>query len=352
MNKAASIASCLGLATFLVPAITSASAAAETPGDVADFYRGKTINLYIGYTPGGTYDLYARLIARFMGAHVPGNPSILARNMAGGGSRKAAGYVAKVVEPDGLSLATANQAFIIEQAMGDKTLPFDTTTLNYIGNPIVVNNVMVTWATSKVKTIDDARHVEVSMGATGGTTSSQYLRAANGLLGTRFKIIYGYPGGNELNLAMENGEIDGRGSNDWISYKATKPDWLRDHKLNVLLQVGLRREPDLANVPLLSELASNPQDQAVLALLSSPIMLGRPLFTSPDVPPARVGALRHAFDETMRDPDFLLAARQERLDIDPVAGASMQAFVKHVVSETPPDVGLRLLSIIGDGLAQ
>ena len=118
------------------------------------------------------------------------------------------------------------------------------------------------------------------------------------------------------------------------------------------LQVGLRREPDLPNVPLLSELASNPQDQAVLALLSSPIMLGRPLFTSPDVPRARVEALRRAFDQTMRDPDFLLAAWQEHLDIDPVSGVSMQAFVKHVVAETPPDVGGRLLSIIGDGLAQ
>jgi tripartite-type tricarboxylate transporter receptor subunit TctC len=339
---------CGTLAFGLALMNSGAPVSAITLDPVADFYSGKVINLYIGYTVGGTYDLYARLVARYIGKHIPGQPLILPRNMTGGGSRIAAGYVAKVAVKDGLSLATANQSFVIEQAMGDKSLQFDVTTLNYIGNPIVVNNVLVTWAMSNVNTIADAKVRLVTMGATGGTTSSQYPRATNALLGTKFKIIYGYPGGNEINMAMENGEVDGRGSNDWVSWKATKPDWLRDHKLNVLVQIGQRREADLANVPLLSELASNDADKQLLELLSSPIMLGRQIFTAPGVPSERIAALRAAFDQTMTDPDFLSEARHEKLDINPVSGQAMQDFVSKVIQETSVATGQRLLSIVGD----
>jgi tripartite-type tricarboxylate transporter receptor subunit TctC len=326
----------------------SATAVAEP---VEDFYRGRTIDFYIGYTPGGTYDLYARLISRYMGEHLPGNPRIIPHNMAGSSSRTAAGFVFKVAPKDGTALVTLNQALVLEQAMGDKTLLFDMTQFNYIGNPIVVNNVVVTWAKSGVQTVDQAKVRELSMGATGGTTSSQYPRAMNALLGTKFKIIIGYPGGNEINLAMENGEVDGRGSNDWVSWKATRPDWLRDRKINILVQVGLNKEQDLPDVPLLSDLASNAEDQDVLKLLSSPIVMGRPILTSPDVSPDRIAALRRAFDATMRDPNFRVEAARMKLDIRPVTGEEMQRFVLETIRTTPATVAQRLSSVIAENVA-
>jgi tripartite-type tricarboxylate transporter receptor subunit TctC len=334
----------LGLSVF----VFSETAVADP---VEEFYRGRTIDFYIGYTPGGTYDLYARLISRYMGENLPGNPRIIPHNMAGSSSRTAAGFVFKVAPKDGTALVTLNQALVLEQAMGDKTLLFDMTQFNYIGNPIVVNNVVVTWAKSGVQTIDQAKTREFSMGATGGTTSSQDPRAMNALLGTKFKIITGYPGGNEINLVMENGEVDGRGSNDWVSWKATRPDWLRDKKINVLVQVGLTKEPDLPDVPLLSDLASNAEDKAVLKLLSSPIVLGRPVLTSPDVPPDRIAALRRAFDETMRDPNFLAEASRMKLDIRPVTGEEMQRFVLETIRSTSATVAQRLSSVISENAA-
>ena len=173
---------------------------------VADFYRGKTVNFEIGDAPGGGYDIYAHFVARFLGAHIPGNPVVVARNMPGAGSRTAAGYVYKVATPDGLTIGASEEALPLEQAVGDETIPFDTAKINWIGSPDADNKVVVTWFTSGVKTIEDAKNREVQMGASADTTSSQYLNAMNALIGTHFKIVYGYPGGGDINLAMERGE--------------------------------------------------------------------------------------------------------------------------------------------------
>ncbi len=219
---------------------------------VAQFYRGKSINFYIGYPPGGAYDLYARLVARFMGEHIPGKPTIIARNMPGAGGHTAAAYVATIAVPDGTSFGTADNSLPLAQVTGDKSLTFDVRKLEYLGNPIVTNNVMVVWHTAGVRSIDDARRREVIMGATRPSNpGGQYPRAANLLLGTKFKLVYGYPGTGDLNIAMEKGEIEGRGSNDWVGWKASKPDWVADRKIIVLAQIGLRREQDLPDVPLL-----------------------------------------------------------------------------------------------------
>ena len=250
-----------GLAAGSVVAslIVSPATAQET---VAQFYKAKTISFYIGYPPGGAYDLYARLVARFMGAHIPGKPSMVPRNMPGAGGHTAAAYVANIATPDGTSIGTADNSLALAQVTGDKTLTFDVRKLRYLGNPIVTNNVMVAWHTAGVQSIDDARHREIIMGATRPSNpGGQYPRAANLLLGTKFKLVYGYPGTGELNIAMEKGEIEGRGSNDWVGWKATKPDWVADRKIIVLAQIGLRREKDLPNIPLLMELAANDKDR-------------------------------------------------------------------------------------------
>jgi tripartite-type tricarboxylate transporter receptor subunit TctC len=311
---------------------------------VEDFYKGKTISLYIGTTAGGGYDVYARIVARFLGAHIPGKPVIVPRNMPGAGSRTAAGYVANVVAPDGLSLEASEQALTLEQALGDGAMQFDMAKFNWIGSPNADNKTVTTWQTSGVKTIEEAKTRDVVMGATSDTTSTQYLRAMNALIGTRFKIIHGYPGGNEVNLAMEKGEVDGRGSASWALWKS-KPDLLRDHKLNVLVQIGFNKAPELPDVPLLMDLAGNPDDHAVLRLLSAPSAIGHPIVTSPGVPMERVKALREAFEATMKDPAFIEEAKRAKLDIDPVLGGALAKIAADILS-SPQPIKDRLASII------
>jgi hypothetical protein len=334
----------LAAGSIVASCIASPASAQEA---IAQFYKAKTISVYIGYPPGGAYDLYARLVARFMGAHIPGKPNIVPRNMPGAGGHTAAAYVANIAAPDGTSFGTADNSLALAQVTGDKTLTFDVRKLQYLGNPIVTNNVMVAWHTAGVRSIDDARHREIIMGATRPSNpGGQYPRAANLLLGTKFKLVYGYPGTGELNIAMEKGEIEGRGSNDWVGWKASKPDWVADRKIIVLAQIGFRREKDLPDVPLLMELAANDKDREVLKLLSSNVMLGKPVFTSPGLPAERLAALRKAFDETMTDPEFLAEAGRQRLDIDPVDGETIQKLVADLIEKTPKDVTDRLREIM------
>ena len=323
-------------------AIVLADTALADP--VEDFYRGKSINLYIGTTPGGGYDIYARLVARFMGARIPGKPLIIPRSMPGAGTRTAAGYVYNVVAKDGLSLNASEQALTLEQALGDESMQFDMSQVNWIGSPDSDNKVVVTWHTSGIATIDDAKAREVPMGATSDTTSSQYLRAMNALAGTRFKIIHGYPGGNEINLAMEKGEVAGRGSSSWATWKA-RPNLLRDRKINVLVQIGLNKSDDLPEVPLLMDLGGGDEDRAILKLLSAPSAIGHPITTSPGVPAERLKALRDAFDATMKDPAFLDEARRAKLDLDPVSGVELARTAGEILS-APKPIRDKLASII------
>lgn len=322
------------------------AAAALAQQSAEDFYRGKRIDMIVGYSPGGTYDLYARLVARHLSNYLPGNPLIVPRNMPGAGSRTAVSWVYSVAPRDGTVLATADQSLSVEQAMGDKQLRVDARELIYIGNPSADNNTTVTWHTSPVKTVDDAKRISVPLGATGGTTSSQYPKAMNALLGTKFKIIVGYPGGNDVSLAMERGEVAGRGSNAWGAWKATRADWLRDKKINILVQIGLTKAHDLPDVPLLMNLAKNDDDRAVLKLLSASTTIGRPIFTTPAVPGERVKALREAFARMVVDSAFLDSAKKENLEIEPVSGEELQKIVADIVA-TPRRIGDRLQEVIG-----
>ena len=319
--------------------------AALSQQSVEDFYRGRKLDMIIGYSPGGTYDLYARLVARHLGNYIPGKPIIIPRNMPGAGSRTAANWVYSIAPRDGTVLATADQSLSLQQAAGDKRINFDTTKFVYIGNPNIENNTTATWHTSGIRTIEDAKRREVTMGATGGSTSSQYPKAMNALLGTKFKIILGYQGGNDINLAMERGEVDGRGSNSWLSWKSTRPDWLAEKKINILVQIGLAKAVDLPDVPLLMDLAASAEDRALLRLLSASTNVGRPVFTAHETPPERIAALRKAFDAMVRDPAFLEQAKREKFDIDPASGEALQKIVAEIVA-TPKAQGERLRAIL------
>ena len=313
---------------------------------IEDFYRGKQIDMIIGYSPGGTYDLYARLVARFLGDYIPGKPRVIPRNMPGAGSRLAAGWIYNLGPKDGTVIGTGDQSLAVEQAMGDKALTIDVSKFQYIGNPAADNNTTAAWHLSGIKTLEDAKLREVPTGATGGSTSSQYPKAMNALLGTKFKIITGYPGGNDITLALEKGEVAVRGSNAWGSWKATRPDWLREKKINILVQIGLTKAPDLPDVPLLMDLAKNEEDRAVLMLLSASVTIGRPLYVAPGVPAERVKALRDAFDRMVKDSVFSDAARREGFEINPVSGEEMQKIVSQIIA-TPRPIADRLTQIIG-----
>ncbi|MEA2976744.1 MAG: hypothetical protein QOF19_2264 [Alphaproteobacteria bacterium] len=336
----------MGVSAATIALLAGLVQPATAQQSVEEFYKGKRIDLIIGYSPGAGYDLYARFVAQHLGAFIPGNPQILPRNMPGAGSRTAANWIYTVAPKDGTALATADQSLSIAQAMGDPSLTIDTSKLLYIGNPNADNNTTVTWNTSSVKTIEDAMKTEIPMGATGGSTSSQYPKAMNALIGTKFHVVLGYPGGNDINLAMERGEVAGRGSNAWASWKSTKPDWLRDKKINILVQIGLTKAPDLPNVPLMMDLAKNNEDRQVLKLLSAPTTIGRPIFTSPGVPAERVKALRDAFNAMIKDPAVLADAQKRNIDINPVPGEELQKIVEEIVA-TPKPIADRLQQIIG-----
>ena len=312
---------------------------------VADFYKGKSIDLYIGFTAGGGYDLYARTVGRHMEKHIPGQPKIVPKQMVGAGSRTAAAYVYNVAPKDGTAMATADQSLPLQQALADPTIQIDNSKLNWIGNANADINTLATWHTTGIKTVDDAKKKEIVVGATGPNTSAQYPQVMNSMLGTKFKIVTGYPGGADVNLAMERGEVGGRGSNAWASWKSTQPQWLKEKKINILVQIGLQKADDLADVPLLMDLAATPQDRDVLKLLSAATAIGRPLFTTPGVPPERVTALRRAFDATMKDPEFLADAKKAELDLNPVSGEEVQRIVADMLA-TPAPIAKRLADAI------
>ncbi len=224
--------------------------------DVAGFYRGKQITLVIGYGPGGGYDIYARMLGRYLGAHIPGHPIIVPQNMPGAGSRSAANWLFRVAPQDGSVIATLGQATPTDQALSQPGVQFDARKFNWIGNLSVVNNILYVTAASGVSTFAQAKTKSLAIGATGASSPSVlYPQVSNNLLGSKFRIIAGYPGGGDINIAVERHELDGRGSNSWASIKATHADWLRDHTINFLFQIGPRREADLPDVPLWTDLA-------------------------------------------------------------------------------------------------
>ena len=314
------------------------SAATARAQDVAEFYRGKRINMVIGYSAAGGYDLYARLLARFMGEHIPGKPTIVPQNMPGASSRLAANWVYNVAPKDGTVIATISQSTPLDQALGQAGIQFDARRFNWIGNMIVVNNVMYVTGDTGVATIEDVKSKPVAVGATGASSPSViYPQVSNNLFGTKFRIVSGYGGGGDIRLAIDRGELNGRGSDSWASVKATTLDWVKTGKIRILFQVGLTREPDLPDVPLWSELAKDPKQKQTIEILSNDVILGRPFVVAPEVPADRVAALRRAFDLAMKDPQLVEQANKAKMDLNPLDGATLQREVERTLS-APPDV--------------
>jgi tripartite-type tricarboxylate transporter receptor subunit TctC len=326
----------------------AASGAPRADADpVADFYRGKTLSLIIGTSTGNDYDFRARLLARHLGRHIPGEPAIVPQNMPGAGGIKAANYLTAIAPHDGTVLHLIMSNMMSAQAIGASGVQFDARKFFWVGNTTDTPNVMVSWYTTGVTSIDQVKTRQLIVGAPPGTAGVIYATVMNGVVGTKFKLVTGYPGGNEVNLAMERGEVDGRASNSWASWKSTRPEWVKDKKINVLVQVGLKRASDLADVPLLLELAGNADDREVLRFLSADTAIARSLVTTPDTPPERVEALRRAFDATVRDPAFLAEAEQTQMDISPMTGEEAQKIADSIVN-TRSGVIARAKTLLGD----
>jgi tripartite-type tricarboxylate transporter receptor subunit TctC len=322
-----------------------AGTAAADP--VADFYSGKTITMVIGVSAGGDYDLRARLVARHIGKYIPGTPSVIAQTMLGGGGLVAANWLATVAPRDGTAILAISSNMAVSQTIKIPGVKFDVRKLNWIGNTTDSPNVINSWFTTGVTNIAQVKEKEFVVGATGRSSGSYYYPASlNAYAGTKFKIVTGYPGGADVNLAMERGEVGGRGSNLWASWKSTKPQWLAEKKINILVQIGLKRVADLPDVPLLQELVSDPKAKQVLRFISLDTAIARSLVTTEGAPPARVAALRHAFDQVMKDPAFLAEAEKSQMDISPNTGQETQDIATEIV-DTAPDVLAQAAELLG-----
>ena len=305
---------------------------------VADFYKGKSVDLYIGYSAGGGYDVYARLVARHMGKHIPGNPTVVPRNMEGAGSLRLANWLYNIGAKDGLAIGAVSRGAAFDPLFGSPGAQFDAEKLNWIGSANNEVSVCAAWTTSGVATYEDMLQKSLLMGGSGGAADTdQFVHVINGVLGAKMKLIAGYPGGNEINMAMERGEVQGRCGWSWSSVVATHPQWLRDKKVNILVQLSLTKHADLPNVPLIMDLARNEEDKRVFGLVFARNVMGRPFVAPPNVPPERIEALRKAFMATMKDKDLLAEAEKTALEVNPVSGEEIQKIVIDAY-KTPPAI--------------
>jgi tripartite-type tricarboxylate transporter receptor subunit TctC len=319
---------------------------------VEEFYRGKTVKFVVGSNTGGSYDTYSRLLAAHIGRHIPGNPTLVVENMPGASGVKSAQYIGEIAPKDGTVIGMFNQSMPQRQMFEPDQVHFDLGKFSWIGAMNTSTTVFITWHTSGVKTLEDARKKEVVMGAlsaTGG--NSVYPLLINAFLGTRFKVVLGYQGGNTIQLAMERGEVDGRAAVVWSGLKAGWPHWIAEKKINVLLQTGLTKEQDLPDVPLLLDLAKTPEEKAIFRFVSSDSAMGFPVTAPPGIPADRLAALQKAFSDTMQDPEFRKIAAERKLEIEPSTGQDVKKVVDDLIG-TPKDVIAKIKQGLADAEAQ
>jgi tripartite-type tricarboxylate transporter receptor subunit TctC len=313
------------------------SPAAADP--VADFYAGKTVRVLVGFGPGGGYDLYARTLARHLGRHIPGQPAIVAQNMPGAGSLKVLNYLYNAAPRDGTALATFARGIVFEPLLGHtEGTQFDAARLNWIGSISNEVGVCGLMRTSGIATWADMRTKPFKIGASGsGADSDIFPIVLRNLFHLPMKLVAGYQGGAEMVLAMERREIDGRCGWSWTSLISRDKALYDAGAIAVTLQIALARHEDLPDVPLVTDLVDDPRKLAALKLIVSRQNIARPFAAPPGVPGERVAALRRAFDDTMRDPDFLAEAAQLALEVRPASGAQVQALFDEITA-APPEV--------------
>jgi len=299
----------------------------------SEFYKGKQMRFIIRSVAGGGFDVYSRLVGRHIVNHIPGKPTMIPLNMPGGGGLTAIRYMAEVAPRDGTVLTMAGQALSLDQALGfTPTFKADLRSFNWIGNVSDSNLLSYTWHTSPTKTMEDAKARETLMGSVGaGDLTSWITDVYNKVLGTKFKIVGGYQSVSEIRLAMERGEVEGLGANPLSDLLSVKPTALKDTTYSVFVQIGLKRDPLIPDVPLLGELTDDPERKAILEFISKGLAVGRPIGTTPGVPAERVAILRKAFDDMLADPEFIRDAEKQGAAIGPMSGETLAGLINDVL---------------------
>lgn len=333
-RSAVNFTKCASAFVYLaIAAVGFASTSESTRADaIADFYKGKTLRILIGSTAGGEFDQLARLLARHIGRHIPGNPNVIGVNVPGAAGITMGNQLYATADKDGTTLGIINNNLPMLEAVGATGVRYRMAALDWIGSMAPVTDIIVAWHEKGIKTVNDARKVEVVVGALGRANLTYFFPLlVNDLAGTKFKVVTGYRGGAEINLAMERREIDGR-STPWSSLKITKPEWIRDRKVEFLVQAGRKStEIELASVPSIDELAKTDEQRAIVNLMTAASRLGRPFAVAPDTPAERVAALRIAFQQTMQDPAFMKEASVGSIELSPIRGEELQAIVESVL---------------------
>jgi tripartite-type tricarboxylate transporter receptor subunit TctC len=298
--------------------------------------RAKPVELYIGYSVGGGYDIYARLLARHLGRYLPGNPVVVPKNMEGAGSLRLANWLYKAAPKDGSAIGTIGRGIPFDPLLGGQGAQFDATQFGWIGSANDEVSVCMSWGRKSAATFDDVFKRELIVGGTGATADTDlFPKVINNVLGTKFKIITGYPGGNEVTLAMQRGEVEGRCGWSWSSIKTNHPQWVKDGTINLLVQLSLEKHPDLPQVPLIMDFIKTDEQRAILRVVFARQVMGRPFLAPPGVPAERLAALRRAFDAVMKDKNFLAEADKLKLEITPVSGEAVQRLVAEVYRMPP-----------------
>jgi len=325
--------------------VACAPANAET--SVADFYRNKNIDVYIGLSVGGVYDINARLLARHMGRHIPGNPTLVPRNMVGAAGFTLANWLYQAAPKDGSAIGTFARGIAFNALLGQSEGVIEATKFNWLGSTNDEVSVCAARRESGITKFEQMFDRELIVGSTGGSGDDEQMpRLLNGVLGTRFRTVRGFPGGNEIKLAMLRGEVSGRCGWSWSSVKATEADWLREKSISILVQLSFRKHPDLPDTPLIMDYVNNDEGRQIFKVAFARQVMAWPFVAPPGVPVQRVAALRKAFDETLRDPEFLAEAARLNLEVTPVPGERIQALIADLYRTTSPEITARIAAML------
>jgi tripartite-type tricarboxylate transporter receptor subunit TctC len=305
---------------------------------VADFYHGRTVTLFVGYSVGGGYDNYARVLARHLGYHIPGNPSVLPQNMPGAGSLRALNYLYNAAPKDGSAIGTFGRGLAMEPLIGSSPTQFDARKLLWLGSGSDEISLCGTWHASRIKSWNDMQTVPFTVGGEGsGSDPDIFAAMMKNVFGVKLRIVSGYPGSAEVALAVERGEVDGRCGWSLSSLRQMRPDWLPTRQFKPIVQLNLTKSPELPDVPAITELATSETQRQILKLVLSRQNMARPFAAPPGLPADRAQALRASFDRTMADPEFIAEARAAGLEVNPVSGVEIERLVGELY-QTPPDV--------------
>jgi tripartite-type tricarboxylate transporter receptor subunit TctC len=306
----------------IVALALASPASAQTP---AEFYRGKTVELDIGSSVGGGYDVHGRLLAKHMSKYLPGHATVVPKNVEGAGGLRLGNLLYNTAARDGTVFGILLRSIPFEPMFGNKSAQFDATRFTWIGSPSDEVSICVAWHTTGVKTFHDILTAELTVGSQGPSSDlSIFPKIINGVFGTHIKIVQGYPGGNEVMLAVERGEVGGRCAWSWSAAKATRQEWIEQKRVNILVQTALSKHPELPDVPLIVDLAKNDEDRNLLRLVFARQAYAWPYVAPPGVPADRAAALRKAFLDTMRDAEFLADAEKAKLEVRPLSGEAIE----------------------------